>query len=413
LKLRKLITVGVLSLSLIVGSTSAFAASIDDTLGLDSEVAINKLVALNVFAKADSFRPEAPLTRSDLSYLLVRVLPLKTPAKQPQIADVATANGANSHIAKVVGNGYLMLQNGKFNPKKGVTFGELSKALAYGLGFKASWSTRPIDAFFYLERKGVLSINTDLDAVVTREDAAVVLDKFLDVKGSYIKDAGVVSAILENSLIINNGSEYAEYALAPHAALFINGQSEELSTFGPGTAVNVILNAKGELAYVEGSILGMVSGTITMSSGKVKINDALKNADLNAVVDALPNDPEGTFTLTTFGKYAAAGVTFAGNAFINEGNDEVTMLDVYMSKAEDRAFSAAGTTITLDFSEDAIANQSFEIAEDAKILLVDKEITLSELVKLQTTNTLSGTVEMDESGVVTSIVAKAEPKKAE
>lgn len=417
MNIRKFAVVGALSLSLTVGSASAFAASLEDTIGLGGEESINKLVALNVLSSSGvNFRPEASLTRGELANILNLVLTLKTPAKLPQIKDVVTAKGANSKIVKVVGNGYISLNNGKFNPNQGVTYGELSKALAYGLGFKASWSNRAIDAFYFLERKGVLPIDTDLDAVVTREEAAVVLDKFLTVKGFYNIDKGVVSALTDGGVVINNGSENAEYKIAKNAALFINGESQDITAFGAGTAVQVVLNAKGEVAYMNGGILGLIEGEVSLNDGKIKINNELKNVDLNAVVSPLPNNPDEPFTFANFGLYSAAGVSFGGGVYVNEGTDEVTMLSVYISKTEGKPFTIKDSSLTVDFSGDGLDNQTFEVAGDAKIVLEsepDKAITLADLAALQAGNTLSGTVEMNDSGVVTAITAKVEAKKAE
>ncbi|WP_199618889.1 S-layer homology domain-containing protein [Paenibacillus alkalitolerans] len=416
MNIRKIAVVGALSLFLTVGSASAFAASLEDTIGLAGEESINKLVALNVFSSGASFRPEDPLTRGELAYILNQVLMLETPSKLPQIKDVATAKGANANIAKAVGNGYISLNNGKFHANWSVTYGELSKALAYGLGFKPSWSDRKVDTFYYLERKGVLSIDTDLDAKVTREDAAVIIDNFLTAKGYFNADEGVVSGLTDTGIIINNGSANVEYKVAKNAVFFINGEGAEKTAFGPGTAVEVALNAKGEAAYINGGILGLVEGAITLSDGKVKINDTLKNVNLNAVVTPLTNSPDKTFTFTNFGLYSAAGVTFGGGVYVNEGTDEVTMLNVNMAKAEGRAFTVSGNKVTLDFSGDALDNQTFAVAEDAKIVLetdAEKTLALADLAALQTDNTLSGTIEINSDGVITAITAKAEPKKTD
>ncbi|WP_274363294.1 S-layer homology domain-containing protein [Paenibacillus thermotolerans] len=414
MNIRKLAVVGALSMSLTVGSASAFAASLEDTVGLDGEVSINKLVALNVFSAKTTFQPEEALTRGELANILNKVLTLTTPKTAPKIADVVTANGANAKIASVVGNGYIGLKNGSFVANAGVTYGELSKALAYGLGFKASWSDRAIDTFYYLERKGILSIDTDLDEVVTREDAAVIIDAFLSAKGYYNTDNGVVSALTDTGVVINNGSEYVEYKLAGNAALFIGGQNLEVSAFGPGTPVSVALNANGEIAYMTGGILGLIDGTIEYSGGKLKVNGAAKNVDLNVVVSSLPNSPNDEFTFKHVGNYGSVGVTFGGSAYVNEENDEITMLQLYLAKIEGKDFAIANGKVTVDFSGDALANQSFEVASDAKIVLdsaPDKAITLEELAKLQANNTLSGVVEADSDGIVTAITAKVTAKE--
>ncbi|NIK76985.1 hypothetical protein FHS15_002110 [Paenibacillus castaneae] len=415
MNIRKLAVVSALCMSLTIGSSSAFAASFSDTQGITGEESIHKLAALGVFSSTEKFRPEQSLTRGDLSYLLVNVLSLKAPAKAPKITDVPTTNSAYERISKVVGNGYISLKNGKFNANQGVTYGELSIALAYGLGFKAAWSDRQIDTFYFLERKGILSIDTNLDAIVTREDVAIVLDKFLEAKSYYKTDTGVVSELTGDGIVINNGSENAAYKIAGNAALFINGEESAVTMFGAGTAVQVIFNNKGEIAYMNGDILGLLMGSISLNDGKVKIGSAIKNIDLNAYVTPLPNDPDNSFSFTNFGFYSAAGVSFGGSAYINEAKDEVTMLSVYVSKTEEKPFTIDGSTLTVDFSDDGLDDQSFQIAENAKIVLetqADKALTIKELAAYQASNILSGTVDMNEEGFVTAIKAKIEPKKS-
>jgi hypothetical protein len=413
LNIRKFAVVGALSLSLTVGSASAFAASLEDTIGLSGEESINKLVALQIFMKTGSeFGPEAPLTRGELAYMLTQSLELDAPKNVPAILDVKTKGGANARVAKAVANGYISLNGGKFHATNRVTYATLSRALAVGLGFKLSWSNRPIDHLYFLERKGVLSIDTDLDAVVTREAAAVAFDKFLAAAGAFDTDSGVISEVTDTAVVINNGSEYAEYKLSENAALFINGQSEELSTFGAGTKVHIALNDNMEIAYMSGGILGLAEGTISYTDGQVKVNDTLRNIDLNAIVDSLPNAMEQNFTFTTFGMYSSAGVTFGGGAFVNEGADEVTKLSLFMKTIEGKSFSVKGNSITVDFSGDALDNQTFVLADDVKITLetdADNLLTPAELQKLQINNTLSGKIEADSTGAVTAITAKVEP----
>lgn len=417
MNIRKVLLVSALSMSLVIGSSSAFAASYADTQGITGEESIDKLAALGVFSATKNFRPEDSLTRDEFSYLLVHLLQINAPAKAPKISDIPTASGAYSRISKVVGNGYITLNNGKFNAKQGVTYGELAKALAYGLGFKASWSDRQIDTFYYLERKGLLSIDTNLDAVVSREDAAIVLNKFLEAKSYYKTDNGVVSALTDDGgIVINNGSENKSYKFASNAALYINGEAAEITRFGAGTAVQVVLNDKGTVAYMNGGILGLLSGSISLSDGKVLIGKDIKNIDLNNVASPLPNNLESPFSFTQFGHYSTAGVSFQGSAYINEGTDEVTMLSVYISKTEGKPFTITGSVLTVDFSGDGLDNQSFEIAQDAVIKLeseADKTTTAAALSALQASNILSGTLEMNNSGIITAITAKVEAKKAE
>ncbi|TJY44164.1 hypothetical protein E5161_01860 [Cohnella pontilimi] len=419
MRLRKMAIACTLSAALTLGSSSVFAASLDDTAGLPGEVSMNKLVSLHVLpASGTSYNPDAALTRGDFVYALTQVLKLNAP-KSVKIKDVSSNSKDYASVAKVIGNGLLKLDaKGNFNSKKAVTYAEFSRALAAGLGLKLSWSDRPIDYLFYLERKGVLDIDTDLDAVVTRGAAAVAIDQVITLKGTFKSDSGVVVELKgDDAVVLNNGRENVTYKLDKDASLFLSGQSDDLSSFGPGTAVQVLLNAKGEISFLSGHSLLLEEGSIVYKSGKVSINSTLRNIDLRAVVNPLPNDPNGTFTLKGFGNYSGAGVTFAGGAYVNNQNDEVTLLDLRVAKAEEKPFTVGFNGLTLDFSDDALANLSFKVADDVKITLKaasatdkDQKLTLTELTALQTGNTLTGTVEINSDGFVTSIVATAEKK---
>jgi hypothetical protein len=408
-----------LTVALMLGSTSVFAASLDDTAGIPGEVSMNKLVSLHVLpVSGASYYPDDALSRSDFVYALTKVLKLNAP-KSLKIKDVSSKSKDYALVAKVVGSGLLRLDaKGNFNAKKAVTYAEFSRALAAGLGLKLSWSDRPIDYLFYLERKGVLDIDTDLDAVVTRGAAAVAIDQVITLKNTFKSDSGVVVELKGNSVVLNNGVENVTYNLAKDASLFLSGQIDELSSFGSGTSVQVLLNAKGEIAFMSGHSLSLEEGTIVYSDGKVKINSNLRNIDLRAVVQPLPNDVNGTFTLKGFGNYSAAGVTFSGGAYINNTSDEVTLLDLRVAKVEEKPFTVGlNGSLTLDFSGDGLANQTFKTADDVKITLKgkadtdkDQTLTLSELSALQAGNTLTGTVEINADGFVTSIAATAEKK---
>jgi hypothetical protein len=420
LRLRKMVFAGTLSLALTLGSSSAFAASLDDTVGIPGEASMNKLVSLHVLtASGTQYNPDADLSRSDFVYALSKVLKLNAP-KSVKIKDVSSKSKEYASVAKVVGNGLLKLDGkGNFNSKKAVTYAELSRALANGLGLKLSWTDRPIDYLFYLDRKGVLDIDTDLDAVVSRGAAAVAIDQFIGLKGMFKSDSGVVTELQANGLVLNNGTDNVTYTLAKDASLFLADQNAELTSFGAGTPVQLLFNDKGELSFMSGNSLSLEEGTIVYSDGKVKINDSSRNIDLNAVVQPLPNNPNATFTLKGFGNYSAAGVTFAGGAYINNKNDEATMLDLRFAKVEGKPFSVSTSSLTFDFSGDALANQTFTLADTVKITLKgktaaeDKTLSLVELGALQSGNTLSGTVEINGDGAVTSITATAEAKTAD
>jgi hypothetical protein len=415
LNFRKLTVVCALSLFLSFGGT-AFAGSLEDTIGLPSESSINKLVALNVLAGSGTqFNPDATFTRGDLVAALSRIMKLQS-SNKVTIKDITSKNSAYASTAGAVGLGLIKLdKKGNFNAKQGVTYAEISKVLAYGLGFKLSWSDRPVDYLFYLERKGVLEIDTDLDAIVTKEAAAVALDQYVTLKKLFKSDSGVIVELKEGAIVLNDGSENKTYKIAGNAALFLSGQNSDLTSFGAGTPVQVLLNGKGEVSYMTGSSLDLAEGTIVYADGKVKVNDTVRSIDLNAVLQPLPNNPTKPFTLANFGGYSKAGVTFGGGAYVNNKTDEVTMLELYISKAADKPFTTLGSSIVVDFSEDALSNQSFELSADAKIFLKtapDKMLTIGDLRALEADNKLTGTLEINSDSLVTSITVTAEKKAA-
>lgn len=414
LNLRKMVVAGVLTCSLTLGGVSAYAASLDDTIGLSNEVAINKLVSLGVFSSNKLFNPDSQLTRGEFVSIIHRLMQLGA-GKATVINDVITTKGANVKVAKVVNNGLLKLDAaGKFNAYKGVTYAELSRVLAYGLGLKLTWTERPLDYLYYLDRKGVLDIDTDLDAVVSKEDAAAAIDKFIALKQLFTSDRGVVNHLTDKGVAINNGQDTVTYVLAKNASLFVDESSVEKSSLGSGTAVEVLLNAKGEIAYIAGSSLGLQEGIASYSEGKITANSVVYNIDLNVVVSSLPNQSDRDFTLDNFSRYNGAGTTFTGQTYINTKNDEVTKLNLYISKITDRTVKIASSTIIADFSDVALANQVFITKDDVVVKLKagkegdpDKVITLAELSALQTGNTIAGTLEVNSLGEVTSITATA------
>ncbi|ANE47612.1 hypothetical protein SY83_16465 [Paenibacillus swuensis] len=436
LKLRNTVVAGAVSCSLLLGGASAFAASLNDTIGLSNEVAINKLVSLGVFTSSKTFNPESELTRGEFALIISKILPLSN-GTAISIKDVPTKNGANATIAKAVSHGLLKLDaKGNFAASKGVTYSELGKVLSVGLGLKSTWTNRPIDFLYYLERKGVLSIDTDLDAVVTKEEAAAAIDKYVEIKQLYTADEGVIASLTKTGIVLNNGSDYKTYAYAKNASLFVDNQGVEKENLGEGSPVHILLNAKGEIAFISGRSLELAEGTLVYADGKIKVNDKLtKNVDLNVVVAPLPNAPTAEFTFDSFGKYSVNGVTFGGQSFVNTQADEVTMLTVYIAKAENRGIKLIGDSVKVVFSDVALDDQVFTLSKDAKVSLIEtvkekskdadgkevetsKDVTkpssLADLQGLQTAgNVFTGTVEVDNTGVITSISVKAAPAPAE
>jgi hypothetical protein len=413
-----MVVTGVLTCSLTLGSASAFAASLEDTIGLSNEVAINKLVSLGVFSSSKLFNPESDLTRGEFASIIQTLIPLKA-GKEIAIKDVNTAKGANSKVVKLLNNGLLKLDaNGKFNINQGVTYSELSRVLAYGLGLKLTWTDRPLDFLYYLDRKGVLDIDTDLDAVVTKEDAAAAIDKFITLKQLFTAEHGVINFLTEDGVVINNGRATENYVLAKNASLFVDGSSVTKSSLGSGTAVEVLLNAKGEIAYITGSSLMLEEGVASYADGKVTANGNKYNVDLNLVVAPLTNQPDSVFTFDNFGRYTGAGTSFMGNTYINTKTDEVTKLNLYISKIADRTVNITGSVITADYSDVALDNQTFTASADIVVTLESgkegekgKVVTLAELEALQNVNTLAGSLEINSIGEITAITVKATVKE--
>jgi hypothetical protein len=228
-------------------------------------------------------------------------------------------------------------------------------------------------------------------------------------------DSGVIAELKEGAIVLNNGSEYKTYKLAGNVALFLSGQNSAITSFGIGTPVQVLLNSKDVVSYISGSSLALEEGAIVYADGKVKVNESLKNIDLNAVLLPLPSNPGEAFTFANFGGYSNAGVTFGGGVYTNNTNDEVTMLELYFSKAADKPFKIFSNSIALDFSADALKNQSFELSADIMISLKtepDKKLTIDDLKALEVGNNLLGTFEFNSDAQITSITVTAEKKEA-
>ncbi|MFD2444706.1 S-layer homology domain-containing protein [Bacillus sp. CGMCC 1.16607] len=427
---RKFIVTGALATTLTFSSISAMAVSFDDLSGSEGEMAIHKLVSLGIIVDKDTyFNPEAGLSRLEFAEITSRIVPLSA-AKVVKIKDVNTTKGQNAAVLKVLNTGLLSLnKNGEYKPKSNITQGELAKALAYGLGFKKAWSNRPIDYLFYLERKGVLDIDTDLDAAVTREQAAVAIDKYMLVKEGYKTKKGIVSGLTATGFSLKNESGVVSYKLAANASIFLDAQQGEKDNLAAGTEIQILFNSKNEVAFVSGDGLELVDGKLGYVGGNLTFNDAAKKFNLNAIVQNLPNNPTTAFTFTEFSNYAAkADVKFEGALYSSTVTDEVTMLEPYITKIEKfKPAKIAGDTVTFDFSGFALKNQTFKFAEDAKFNIVEtvkdeatgksedklKEATLADIVALQSAGkVITANLEAGADGTAKVLSVKAEePKK--
>lgn len=404
---RKFIVTGALATTLTFSSISALAVSFDDVSS--NEASITKLVSLGVVVNnGANFNPDKGLTRQEFAEISSRIMTLSAP-KTVKISDVKN----NAAVTKAVGAGILTVNSkGQFKPKNAITYSDLARGLAYGLGFKKSWSNRPIDHLYFLERKGVLSIDTDLDAVVTREDAAVAVDNFMTVSDSYAKASGIVDRVNGNVLIVKTDSGSASYKINSKASLFMDEQAAQQGNLAKGTDVNFILNKKGEVAYLTGSGLEVFDGNLGYAGGNLTFNGAAKNYKLNAVVVALPNNPAVPFTYTEFSNYASkAGVSFGGTLYSNTLTDEITMLEAYVSKVANRAFTVSNGKVTYDFADVALKAQTFTMGEEATYTLLEGEKgetkttkTLAELTALQASGkVLKGTLVAGADGLGLSL----------
>lgn len=374
MKMRKLLVTGALSLSLAFSSFlfPVYATSLSDTVGLSSEAAINKLVSLGVFPNTgENFNPEQTLKRADFAYIVKAVI------GDAQSAEVAKGKGD-------------------------VKFSELAKVLSRGLGLKSTWTDRPIDFLYYLDRKGVLDIDTDLDAVVTREDAAIAFDKYITLKNKFKSDAGVITQLNEDSIVLDNGIGTTSYKFAKNVSVFVSGQGVETQSLSVAMPVNLIFNPKGEIAFIEGNLLDAEEGTIAFKDGKLLINDKIvKDINPNAIFVPLPTSPNDTFTAALFMQYAAAGAQFIGQVLFPDTND-VTLATLYIAKAENKSLTFQGNKIEIEFTK--VLKQSFEISPEVKVTLDEKEVKLEELKSLDKSK-YTATIEANANGEIVSITA--------
>ncbi|HYK74760.1 MAG TPA: S-layer homology domain-containing protein [Pseudoneobacillus sp.] len=417
---RKFIVTGALTTTLAFSSISAMAVSFDDVSGSAGETSISKLVSLGIIVDKDTyFNPEDGLTRLEFAEIANRIVTL-SPSKALKVKDVSTANGRNGAVVKAVGNGLLSLnKKGEFKPRAGVTYGDFARTLAYGLGFKKHWSNRPIDYLYYLDRKGVLDIDTDLDAVVTREEAAIAIDNYMKVKDAYKTVTGVVAGLTKTGFYVKNDTGVTNYKLAANASIFLDGQAGGKENLANGTVVELTFNNKYEVAFVTGSGLEVFDGKLSYSAGNLKFNDTVKNFNLNAVVAPLPNYSNKAFTFTEFTNYSSkAGVSFEGTLYSNTANDEITMIEAYISKITEAPMKIAGNKVTFDFSNYALKNQPFVFSEEAKFAVVEgetkKDVTLADVVALQAAGKAPNatiTAGADGKVLTLTVTLKAEEKK--
>lgn len=422
---RKFIVTGALATTLTFSSISAMAVSFDDVSGSSSEASISKLVSLGIVVnKGANFNPEKGLTRQEFAEITSRIMTVSA-SKTVKLKDTK-----NAAAVKAVSAGVLTVgKKGEFKPKNAITYADLARGLAYGLGFKKSWSNRPVDHLYFLERKGVLSIDSDLDAVVTREEAAVAIDNFLKVNDAYNTASGIVDRVNGNVVIVKTDTGSKSYKISSNVSIFLDEQYGDVGNLAKGSAIDMVLNKKGEVAFVTGAGLEVFDGNLGYSGGNLTFNGAVKNYKLNAIVTALPNNPTTPFTFTEFSNYSSkAGVSFAGTLYSNTTTDEITMLEAYISKVANRVVKFEKNKAVFDFSDAVLKAQRFAFSEEVKFTLLEtvkdekgketttpKEVTLADLVALQSAGkVLTATLTAGADGLATAIEVKAaDPAPAE
>ncbi|HLO11946.1 MAG TPA: S-layer homology domain-containing protein [Pseudoneobacillus sp.] len=402
---RKFIVTGALATTLTFSSLSAMAVSFDDVSS--NEQSITKLVSLGLVVNNGTyFNPDKGLTRQEFAEISSRIMTLGAP-KALKIKDVKS----NAAVTRAVSAGILSInKKGEFKPKNAITYSDLARGLAYGLGFKKSWSNRPIDHLYFLERKGVLSIDTDLDAVVTREEAAVAIDTFMQVSDSYSTGTGIVDRVVGNVVIVKTDIGNKSYKVNTKASLFLDDQAATIGNVARGTEVNVVLNKKGEVSYLSGAGLDVLDGALAYAGGNFTVKGTAKNFKLNAVVASLPSASTTPFTFTEFSNYSAkGGVSFAGTSYANASTDEVTMIEPYVTQVASRAFTVSKGKVTFDFASDlGFKNLTFGLAEDAKVTYVEGDtktpVALADVASYATGGkVLTGTLVAGADGLGTSL----------
>lgn len=398
---KKLLVVGALSCSLILPSyaavNSAYAVEFADTSGSQSETSINKLVSLGVMKNpGDAFDPEGELTRIEFAYMVNQVMSLGT-GKKVAFKDLSSKNSNYTNTLKLVNNGYLSVSKGNVHPQNGVTYAEMSKALAQGLGLKKGWTNRPIDFLFYLVRKDVLDIDVDLDEVVTREAAAVAFDKFITLKGNFTTDEGVVVAVSDKGFTLNNGSDTTDYTFASNISIFVSDQAATAEDVQIGSPATVVLNKKGQAAFYGGELLDAEEGALKLTAAKWEIGTFKKDVNLNAYVASLPNNPTAEFSIKLIDEYLKNGAEFGAQTFFTK-DDEVTAIYPYITKVNKKDITVDGKKLTVVLN--ASYKETLAINDEVKVTLDGKEAKLEDLK-----GKLEATITVEKFGTVLTIDA--------
>jgi hypothetical protein len=384
-KAFKTFAISLLALVLVLGNMSFVqAVTFDDTQSTDGEMSASKLVSLGIMKNpGESFDPEGELTRGELALMVSKTHNLSSGKKALAIKDVTSKNSLYAPALKMVANGYLKLDSkGNFNANQAVTYAEFSKVLAQSLGLKASWTNRPVDFLFYLDRKGVLDIDTDLDATVTRVDAAVTYDAFLAVKGHYNTVSGLITSVNEAAkrIAIKTDGGSAVVTFNEWASVYVDGQYQDISSLFVGFPVTVTYDGSKKGAFINANQTSTEEGVLGFQEGTLKIGDSVvKNLNLNSIIRALPNNPTEPFSLLLLKQYVDAGVILSGAVDFTE-DDEVTLISAQINKVKGKVTAVTADSVTVLFGKftATFAVDANTVVENGVIadVVADKEVTV-------------------------------------
>ncbi len=354
----------------------AFAVSFEDTVGIEGEASVYKLVSLGVMSNlGEEFNPSANLSGTEL-------------------ANMAKAVGLTGVSAG-----------------KTVTYAQLAKVLANGLGLKPAWTNRAIDHLYYLDRKGVLDIDTDLDANVTREEAAVAFDRYITLKGTFATTTGVVVMSSEDKVTIITDSGTANYHYAKDVSAFVSGQKQDMDSIQQGSPVEVTFNKQGQIAFVTSEYLDAEEGSLVLEAGKMKIRDTIvKDVNLNAYFAPLPNTPNREFTFATFSDYMKKGITFGGQVFFTS-EDEISLVYAYAAKISGATVVLSSAGVRVDVEGLSLL---FELSDEVVVNIDGAESSIDDFKTYRAKGVeYTATVETNAFGAVVGIdvTTKVEEKK--
>lgn len=369
-KVRKMVFASTMAFMLAFSSflvLPAFAVSFEDTLGIEGESSVYKLVSLGVMSNpGNEFNPSANLSGTEFANM----------AKAVGITDASAG--------------------------KTVTYAQLAKVIANGLGLKSAWTNRAIDHLYFLERKGVLDIDTDLDANVTRQAAAVAFDRYITLKGTFATKTGVVVTNSEGNITLTTDSGTANYPVSKDASAFVSGQYQGVDTIQQGSPVEVTLNKQGQIAFIISEYLDAEEGPLVLEGGKMKIGESfVKDVNLNAYFAPLPNKPNDVFTFATFSDYMKKGVAFGGQAFFtSEG--EISLVYAHAAKVSGATIVLSNAGVRTDLEGLSLL---FELSDEVIVKIDEAESSIDDLKAYLTKRDASytATVEADAFGSAVGI----------